>query len=845
MNKRTLTELDYYRIRDLIASYCVSEEGKNLLCRTEPYTDIEKISELKNTGNEWLSYISSPRQPALSSWPEVKTIFPMLKTEGATLLQEQIFALLLFIFSIERVKSSIENAKDDLKLEKLSELVNSLPDMNQPKNEILNIMDSSGQIKDLPQLRAIRAKITACKREITALMKKYTTNPDLSDVLESTVPAFRAERQVLAVKSSKRIAIKGIIHEMSASGQTVYIEPDDVVRKNNELIQEEFNLQQEIRQIFHKLTSNLQPYSGLFLQALPVMLKLDITRAGAKWGKEKSCTYAFDCKNEEAPLLLQARHPLLGEKAVPIDVRFIQGKKILIITGPNTGGKTVTLKTIALFSMLNQTGFPIPAAEGTRLPVFSNVFADIGDSQSLDQSLSTFSGHMKNIAAAINGSTENSLVLLDELASGTDPLEGGAIAMAVLDKLIEKNAYVLATTHHGILKNYAYTHKECVNASVEFDDTTLSPTYHLIMGVPGDSRALDIAKRSGIPGKICKTAKNYIANEQADVSSLIKGLTAKHAELAKLQKEIKEKENELKQQQRKTDLHELRLRQHEMELKKSGQREANKFLSESRKKLENLVRTLKEGEITREKTLAVKAFIKDIENSTEIRQNSIEIEEEQLTKDLAEKEEILVKQIEEGKTKKKTAKRRMKNSEALKHAQSLADPDSKSEKSVKLEFTEGASVIAKNSKTPGILLHAEKKGMWSVQFGSVKMNMNQKDLILVPPAEKPFDTKPLITLDLADNSKSNFDDTNFPGNKPLFELRLLGLHVEEAIKILERQLDLCTLNDFKKFSIIHGKGSGALQQAVQDYLSHYPGVADFCFAPPEDGGSGKTYVELA
>jgi len=843
MNRRTLTELDYYRIRDSIAIYCVSEEGKAQICRTEPFTDLEKIRNLKETGNEWLTFLNSAKQVSLSSWPEIRKILPVLKTEGATLFQEQVFALLLFITSVNNIKKSVENAKDALKLEKIAELTESLPDFSSAENEIARIIDSSGQLKDLPELRAIRNSIAACKREITALMKKYTSDASLQDVLESNVPAFRAERQVLAVKSSRRNAIKGIIHELSASGQTVYIEPDDVVRKNNDLIQEEFRLQQEIRQIFHKLTAKLMPFQTLFETALPVMLKLDTTCAASKWGKENNCTYAFDCKENEAPLILQARHPLLGSGAVPVDVRFMEGKKVLVITGPNTGGKTVTLKTIALFAMLNQTGFPIPAAEGTRLPVFSNVFADIGDSQSLDQSLSTFSGHMKNIAAAINGSSENSLVLLDELGSGTDPLEGGAIAMAVLDTLIAKNAFVLATTHHGILKNYAYTHESCINASVEFDDTTLSPTYHLIMGVPGASRALDIAKRSGISGKICNIAKSYIANEQADVSSLIKGLTAKHAELSKLQKDFKHKENELNNLRRKTDLHELRLRQHEMELKKAGLKEANKFLSESRKKLENLVRELKEGEITREKTLSVKAFINEIEKATEERQSTIEAEDEKLSVDLAEKEEILLNQLENSRSKKKTAKRRMKNSEALAHATPvIIEQNLKTDK--KLEFVPGATVIAASSKTRGTLLHPEKKGIWSVQFGSVKMNIKQKDLILVAE-NNAADSKPLITIDLADSSKNNTDSTDFPGNKPLFELRLLGMHVDQAIKMLEKQLDLCTLQNFKKFSIIHGKGTGALQQAVQDYLSHYPGVLSFSFAPPEDGGSGKTYVEMS
>lgn len=851
MNRRTLTELDYFRIRDEIAGNCVSEEGKSLLEKYEPLTDVKRIDEAKALGKEWLSFLLSSKNSALTSWPPIHQILPVLKTEGSTLLQEQIFALLLFINAKENAEFAIENAKEDLKLEKLYELAQTLPDFTEAKNEISRILDDSGQLKDLPQLREIRGKIAACKREITVLMKKYTADSSLADALESNVPAFRADRQVLAVKSSRRAAVKGIIHEMSASGQTVYIEPEDVVRKNNELIQEEFHLQQEIRMIFHELTAKLRPMQWLFAKALPVMIKLDTTCAGAKWGKQNRCNYVFNCKiieetlQEEPLLLLQARHPLLGEKAVPVDIRFMPGKRILIITGPNTGGKTVTLKTIALFAMLNQTGFPVPAVEGSRLPVFSNVFADIGDSQSLDQSLSTFSGHMKNIASAVNGADKNSLVLLDELGSGTDPLEGGAIAMAVLDTLIERKAFVLCTTHHGILKNYGYTHESCINASVEFDNTTLSPTYHLSMGIPGESRALDIARRSGLSGKICNAAKGYIANEQADVSSLIKGLSAKHAELSRIQKEMALREKELADLRRKTDLHELKLRQKEMDLQKAGHRDSQKFLLESRKMLENLVRELKEGEVTREKTLKVKAFIKEIQDSVEQAGQKVEQDEENLVKDMAVKE-VLIKQIEENKKQKKTAKKRLKNSEALALAQSLASPVETASKPVqKLEFKSGAQVLVGSSKRQGTLIRLEKKGMWSVQIGSIKMNVNQKNMILIAQDGNSKLSQPEITLDLADSQKINVDDSKFPGSRPMFELRLLGMRVDEALKMLERQLDLCTLHNFPKFSIIHGKGTGVLQQAVQDYLSHYPGIANFSFAPPEDGGTGKTYVELA
>ena len=463
--------------------------------------------------------------------------------------------------------------------------------------------------------------------------------------------------------------------------------------------------------------------------------------------------------------------------------------------------------------MLNQAGFPVPAKEGTRLKIFNDIYCDIGDEQSLDNDLSTFSGHMKNVANALNNAKDNSLVLLDELGSGTDPQEGSAIAMAVLDTLIEKRSFVLVTTHHGVLKNYGYTNPNCTNASVEFNSNTLSPTYRLIMGIPGESHALDIAKNSGLTTEVLNKAKSYINTEQADISFLIKGLNEKHKEVDTLIKEYKDKENKLLQKQQKTYNKEQNIKQREHDLKIAENKKELSFLKESRKKLENLVRELKEGEITREKTLKVKDFISNLTDSIEKHSTILEAEEKNLNK-----------------AKNKSSH----NSTPV----------------AKVPFKEGDTVIYSVTKSKGILLKKEKNNSWSVQFDKFKMTLEESLLTLSNDKTQPL--TPSISLDLIkpEDVKSNFSDFapsigGLPTDKPVFELRLLGMRVEQALKVLERQLDLCTMQNFLEFSIIHGKGTGALQQAVLDYLSTYPGIKEFKFAPPEDGGSGKTYVKLA
>jgi DNA mismatch repair protein MutS2 len=856
-HRKTLEDLYYFRVRDSVASFCASEEGRELLETKLPFTESERYEELKDLSRNWETVLTSSSGTGLKGWEKIHSFLKILSVEGTTLEQEQLYAVYEFAFSALDIIESINRCSKTLSIKKLLALTESLNknELSLILSEISKVLDKDGQLKDLPQLREIRASIKNLQGEIAAALKKYTSDSSLSSVLASNVPAFRADRQVLAVKANQRARISGIVHEVSSSGQTIFIEPDEVVRKNNELIQEEFRLESEKRKIFTELTSKISPYSQALKSSLKIMIKLDQTQAAARWGISNGCTWALSCtdKNGAAlpPALIKARHPLLGEKAVPIDMAFLPEKNVLIITGPNTGGKTVSIKTFALFALLNQTGFPLPAADGTRLPCFNSLFADIGDEQSIDQSLSTFSAHMKNIAAAIKHADSKSLVLLDELGSGTDPQEGGAVGMAVLEELIEKKAFTLVTTHHGILKNFGYTNPSCINASVDFDTQTLSPTYSLLMGVPGESHALDIAKRSGLPSSTVKKAKSYITNQQADVSSLIKGLTKKHAELAEIEKTVKQKEINISQKELKLEQRIISLKEREIQLKETEQRSESIWISETRKKLENLVRTLREGEITREKTLAVKNFISELGSSHEESEKKLEEDKlslEKLKEAVRTENGILLSKDNSKHASNKKTKKKLSNKEALSMAKSTWTDEeardlealsssafvtkSKTVKTVPLTFEEGAEVEHIQTKAKGTLIEKIKNGVWSVQFGSMRMNIKEKDLHLIASLSKGT----TVTLELSGDASGQA--------KPVFELRLLGMREEEALKALARQLDLCQIHSFKNFSVIHGKGNGILQRSVHDFLEHYPAVKDYHFATPEDGGFGKTYVEL-
>ena len=863
VEEKTLQLLDFLRIRSSIAGCCLSQEGRNLVEQRFPQTDEGEITTLKATARQWMTFLESARPLPLTGWEPVEPITDILAVANSVLNQQELHTLAGFSSVAMQTAKSLLSAEKSLPIPQLADMARSIPDLSQIIQLIGGVLDKSGQLKDLPELREIRGNIARIRREIDSAIRRYTSDTSLKDVLQSDVPVLRSDRQVLAVRSGSRSRIRGIIHEVSQTGHTVYIEPEEVVRKNNELVQEEFALSAEIRRIFRELTASLAPFQQDILLAHHIMVQLDGAYGTARWAVNNKAIFAKDLPPESQPHLLQARHPLLGEQAVPIDIVFPQGCRVLIITGPNTGGKTVSLKTLALFTLLNQCGFPIPAAEETALPLCSGVFADIGDEQSLDQSLSTFSGHMKNIGQMLEQSDGKSLILLDELGSGTDPQEGGAIAMAVLDKLIQQGDLVVVTTHHGVLKNYGYTHPTCTNASAEFDEKTLAPTYRIRAGIPGESRALDIARRNGLPAAIVDQATAYMEGQQADISAMITSLTQKHQEADKLAQDLKREQQSIRDKGRRVDLKELQLRQREQELSREDQREGRIFLSESRKMLENLVRELREGEISKAKTQSVKQFICQLDANIKEQEKKLESQEEQLQQDQLELEKIhgtapLAPPAKTGK------KKRLKNKDALAlaRAQDVTQAQEqggnggagKKQLQQELQFQEGATVATIKGNRTGTILRQSGKGSWLVQVGGLKLTMKEKDLRLLQPLEMNPSQMVEYSLVEGDSSSSVAHSLATPQDRsfvkdssterPVLELRLLGMRCEEAIKALERQLDLATMQGLYHFSVIHGKGNGILQQAVHDYLSHYPGITDFHFARPEEGGTGKTYVSL-
>ncbi|MDR1858631.1 MAG: Smr/MutS family protein [Treponema sp.] len=788
--QKTLQLLDFASILDRLAAGANSEEASAMIRDETPLGDPDAVAQTKEAVKAILSRINEAGGEPRRYLPSIGFLLPKLNVEGMILAIDEACAIGLFV---ERGGELIEWLSPQ---PIFAEMLSRTPRCGELADAVFRVMDREGNLRHLPELRAIRQRIKKLNTALETAVSRYTTHEETRRMLQSTVPSQRDGRTVLAIKANFRGRIRGIVHEVSSSGQTIFVEPEDVVEKNNEILIENRNLDAEIRKIMLGVTQNLSESSEALTALRLMILSVEVLMAKARYALETSGTFAPDLRSQRLALV-QARHPLV-KNAVPIDLVVDDGIRALIITGPNTGGKTVALKTVGLFAMMNQIGLALPAGEGTVLPVFDSIFADIGDEQSIGQSLSTFSAHITNIAGIIAHSTGRSLALLDELGSGTDPHEGSAIAMAILDHLIEKNTRLLVTTHHGILKNYGYSRQQVENASVEFNVTTLSPTYRIITGIPGESRALEIAARNGLDESLVAGAKSYLDSGHSDVSALISGLKEKHQELDALAEKARLEESRLKDNLRQSDLKELRLRQKELELKAGLAGKLRLLLDESRKTLENLVRELREEELTREKTLKVKEFLGELARTVEAEDAALEEEERAIAGE----------------------RRRAENQRGTDDGGTT-------------DFAPGMEVLAGEQRRRGVLVRRAKKSAgenaWVVEIGPLKVSYPERELV---PAT-PLPRKPVAaSVELA----------AIPAARA--EINLCGLRLEEAFEALRRQIDAAVLHGLGGFSVVHGKGDGILQKGVHDWLKKEPSVADYYFSRPELGGFGRTEVVL-
>ena len=811
MTPHTLEVLEFFRIAELIAGYCKSQEARERCLQKRPLHDAAAIAVAKELGRDILSFLQVDEPLPIKTLPPLEGVLKQLHTAGVCLTIEELYAAGLLALQVDELKAwSVKQKRAE---SAACVLIESMLPLPQTAQAVFSFIDKNGALRDIPSLTAIQKKMQRIEADIEKTMRSYCTDESTKGMLQTPAPVLRNGRQVIAVRSNFKGRIKGIIHEYSQSGQSFYLEPEGIVLRNNELMRAQAEYEQELHRLLVSISAKLADEAEALERAYDLVLELDCAAAAARWAYTENGVFVADTGNAQYFYLQAARHPLLGAAAVPIDLTLTADERILIITGPNTGGKTVSLKTAALFVLLNQTGWPVLAGEETRLPVFRYVGCAIGDEQSLDRSLSTFSAYMRTVGELLEAADEESLILLDELGSGTDPQEGGALAMAILDELVARRSRVLVTSHHGVLKNYAYRKSGCVNASVSFDEATLRPSYRILMGIPGESRAVDIAEKNGLSPAVIRAARAYMADSSADAAALIKGLMEKHTQLAVFEREKEKAEKALKEKQRRCDLNALKLRQKELLLRSQGYKRLNDLFEKKRNEIENLVREIQEGELTHEKTSKLKQFFADFGKMLAEEQTDIRNEQDELS---AAQQAIRNQEQEQGKSS---------NGMSANGVPAAGAP-------INETLAESMEVFIPHLHRRGVIIRKEKKN-WLVAVDTVKMTFPADKLEPLTPSAAPL-RAPQVVVEAELHQES----------RPEFELRLLGMRLDEAEKHLQNQLDLAVMHNMQEFSIVHGKGNGVLQTMVHKKLAAAPYIAEFFFARPEHGGTGKTIVRL-
>lgn len=794
MFRRTSEDLGLDQVLSTVAGYSLSEKGAFSVRNARPLSAEESYlirqAQVRDTMKAVI--LSRDRDLSPSFFPYLTEPFEfMRKNPTGSLSPSWIYDMALFIESagnLRRIFSCVSEdpATDD------NDIRNTIGDINDSlllfSQEVHRILESPGVVKDsYPTVRALIEKADKCRHDRTSAARQMMRSN--SSFMQEDNAVLRDGRIVLPVKNELRGQLEGYVQGSSQTGSTVFMEPFRLVDLNNDVNLAIQEIELEKARLVRKLSDMARDIKD-DLEALEGRVtKADFLYSFAVWAMNSNCCLVNLC-HSEALNLIKARHPLLKDRCVPIDLYVPQEIKAVVLTGPNAGGKTVTMKTAGLFVLLNQICGYVPASDGTSLMLFDRVYTDIGDEQSIENHLSTFSGHMKSIGDILRRMTERSLVILDELGSGTDPQEGAALARSILEYCTQRSALTLTTSHHGVLKQYAYSSENVLNASMEFDEKTLEPTFKVISGLPGESHAIDAAKRMHLPKSVTATAQKYMGQEAVKISTIIRGLEQKQKEARDMENEIRGRLDEIKRTQKGLEIRERELLRLEKRLKEEELSDFDDFVKDSRKLLEGLVMELREGEITKEKTRKVREHILELE-----RQKGI------LERDILEKEKTLEQ----------------------------ADLQEMLESQENVELKEGMDVLCGQYKREGTVIRKAGEGRWVVAIGPMKFTFKETDLS-VP---KRTVSKPTYTFDKGSSSP-----------RPKLDLDLRGYRLADALDAIDDQIEACCVHGITTFSVIHGYGDGILSTGIHRHLSMNANVQSYNFAHPDDGGQGKTYVIL-
>ena len=790
MNTKVLTTLEYTKIIDLLTEKADSEPGKKLCRDLVPSTDLSAIRTAQRETKDALARLFRIGSTSFGSNRDLGFSIRSLEI-GSSLSMSELLKLASFLDNVSRIKTYGKKEREDFPNDSLDAYFEGLTPMTQLANEINRCILSEEEMADdaSPRLKSIRRSKLSTNEKIHSQLTSMV-NGAYRTFLQDAVITMRDNRYCIPVKAEYKSQVSGMVHDQSSTGSTFFIEPAAVVNLNNQLKELDLQEQEEIEVMLGDLSSQAAVHTSELAADQKIMTTLDFIFAKAKLAMEQNATEPI-FNTEHYIQIRKGRHPLLDKKkAVPIDVRLGKDFDLLVITGPNTGGKTVSLKTVGLFTLMGQAGLHIPALDRSELSIFSEVYADIGDEQSIEQSLSTFSSHMTRVVHILQHADADSMCLFDELGAGTDPTEGAALAIAILNYLHDRGIRTMATTHYSELKIYALSTNFVENACCEFDVETLRPTYRLLIGIPGKSNAFAISSKLGLSDEIINAAKEQISKEDESFEDVIADLEQSRVTIEKEQQEIAEYKERIRTLQEQLQKKNEKIDQAKDKILRDANEKARAILQEAKDVADETIRDFNKA--------GASADIKELEKK---------------------------RQKVRDKINEKNGKLALGNNQKKPANQKTVDPK-------KLKKGDSVKIISMNLK--GIVnTLPDARGNLFVQCGIMRMQTNINDLV---PVKEETITAPALQRTNTGKLKMS---KSFSVSS---EINLLGCTVDEAIAKLDKYLDDAYLAHLPSVRVVHGKGTGALRSAVQSHLKRLKYVKEYRLGEYGEGDAGVTIV---
>ena len=792
MNEKSLRILEYPKIIDMLTGYASSPMGKDLCRNLMPSSDISEILQGQMETSDALTRVMKKGSLSFSGIRDIRGSLLRLKV-GSTVGMAELLNIAATLDVALRAKSYGRREADDEDQDSLEGLFAQIEPLSNLNHEIRRcIIDEETMADDAsPTLKSIRRQIKLTNERIHSQLASMVSSQNIGSKLQDNLVTMRNGRYCLPVKAEYRSQVQGMIHDQSSTGSTLFIEPMAVVKLNNDIRELELQEQKEIEAVLAALSEQTAQNVDAIRADLDIMIQLDFIFARAGLALDMNATEPI-FNTEKRIHLKQARHPLIPrKKAVPIDIRLGEDFDLLVVTGPNTGGKTVSLKTVGLLTLMGQAGLHIPALDRSELSVFREVYADIGDEQSIEQSLSTFSSHMTNVVSFLKKADQDSLVLFDELGAGTDPTEGAALAISILSFLHEQGIRTMATTHYSELKVYALSTDGVENACCEFNVETLRPTYRLLIGFPGKSNAFAISSKLGLPDFIIERAKDQISQKDESFEDVLTSLENSRVIIENERQEAERYKTQIASLKQELESKQEKLDERKERILREANEEARKILADAKEYADQTMKMFHKFQKDRVDTAAIEKERQNLRNR--------------------------MNKAEKGMSMNTTVKKPKKE---------LKPKD--------LSLGDTVQVLSMNLKGT-VSSHPDSKGFLFVQMGIIRSKVHISDLELV---DEPVINTPGLSRTGAGKirmSKSTSVST---------EINLLGKTVDEAVAELDKYLDDAYLAHLKSVRIVHGKGTGALRKGVHNYLRRQKHVADFHLAEFGEGDAGVTIVEF-